>query len=141
MIGRQSAGRMLSASVLGPAMICALLVIFSVLSPGMASRANILNILAQASYLMLFASAQSMVLLVRGYDLSLGNTVSLVSVIAGLAITSSWSQAAGWPVLLSVLCGVGAALVIGIANGALVAKAGTQSFHCHPCDDICPRRH
>ena len=128
MIGRQWAGRMLSASVLGPAMICALLVIFSVLSPGMASRDNILNILAQASYLMLFASAQSMVLLVRGYDLSLGNTVSLVSVIAGLAMTSSWSQAAGWPVLLSVLCGVGAALVIGIANGALVAKAGLNPF-------------
>jgi ribose transport system permease protein len=128
MIGRLSPRRMLSASILGPAMICALLLGFSLLSPGMASRDNILNILAQASYLMLFAPAQSMVLLVRGYDLSLGNAVSLVSVIVALAMTSSWAQTAGWPVLLSVLCGLGVALTIGIANGVLVAKAGLNPF-------------
>ena len=41
--------------------------------------------MVQASYLTIFALAQTVVILTRGFDLSLGFTVSLVSVATGMA--------------------------------------------------------
>ena len=60
---------------------------FSV-EPRVLSPRNIVNILNQSSYLVLFASAQMIVILTRGFDLSLGTTVSAVSVASALAMTS-----------------------------------------------------
>ena len=50
------------------------------LEPRVLSQRNIVNILVQSSYLLLFASAQMVVILTRGFDLSLGTTVSAISV-------------------------------------------------------------
>ncbi len=50
------------------------------LEPRVLSLRNIVNILVQSSYLLLFASAQMVVILTRGFDLSLGITVSAISV-------------------------------------------------------------
>ncbi|ALG90887.1 MULTISPECIES: ABC transporter permease [Actibacterium] len=118
----------LNSAVVGLVMIALLLAGFSAASPQMLTKGNIYNILVQSSYLMIFASAQSMVLLTRGYDLSLGNTVSLVSVITAMVLVSPWGQAAGAPILLAALCGLGAAVLIGGLNGTLVAATGLNPF-------------
>jgi len=49
----------------------------------------------QSSYLLLFASAQMVVILTGGFDLSLGTAVSVISVATALATTAL--AAAGAP--------------------------------------------
>ena len=71
-----------------PIAILGALLIFGLIEPRVLSFGNFRNISVQASYLAIFAMAQTMVILTRGFDLSLGFTVSLVSVGASMAMVS-----------------------------------------------------
>jgi ribose transport system permease protein len=63
------------------------------------------------------------ILLVAGnLDLSVGSTLALTGVVTGLALT------AGVPVWISIICGLLAALGVGLINGILVAKLKINSF-------------
>lgn len=111
----------------------ALLVIlfgFALVDGGVLSPANLLNIAQQTSYLALFAMAQTMVILTRGFDLSLGPTVSMVSV--GTALAMAGAAAAGYSTTAVLLAGLSSALGLGIAcglfNGAVVALLGVSPF-------------
>lgn len=105
-----------------PIAIVVTLVVFGMVEPRVLSFGNFRNIAIQASYLAIFAMAQTMVILTRGFDLSLGYTVSLVSVAASMAMVAMGSGDA------SILYGVGAgvliAALIGLANGLLIAGIG-----------------
>lgn len=105
-----------------PIAIAVVLVLFGLVEPRVLSFGNLRNISLQASYLAIFAMAQTMVLLTRGFDLSLGYTVSLVSVAASMAMVAMGGGDA------SILYGVGAAVLIaggiGLANGLLIAGIG-----------------
>lgn len=105
-----------------PIAIVVTLVLFGMVEPRVLSFGNFRNIAIQASYLAIFAMAQTMVILTRGFDLSLGYTVSLVSVAASMAMVAMGSGDA------SILYGVGAgvliAALIGLANGLLIAGIG-----------------
>jgi ribose transport system permease protein len=105
-----------------PIAIVVVLILFGLVEPRVLSLGNFRNIALQASYLAIFAMAQTMVLLTRGFDLSLGYTVSLVSVAASMAMVAMGGGDA------SILYGVGAAVVIagaiGLANGVLIAGIG-----------------
>ncbi|RFC69668.1 ABC transporter permease [Mesorhizobium denitrificans] len=105
-----------------PIAIVVVLMLFGLVEPRVLSLGNFRNIALQTSYLAIFAMAQTMVLLTRGFDLSLGYTVSLVSVAASMAMVAMGGGDA------SILYGVGAALlvagVIGLANGVLIAGIG-----------------
>ena len=57
---------------------------FGLAEPAFFSAANALNIIKQSSYLIVLAAAQMFVLLTRGFDLSLGVVVSMVSVASAL---------------------------------------------------------
>jgi len=86
------------------------------------SPANLRNIAIQASYLSLFAMAQMVVILTRGFDLSLGYAVSLVSVVSALTMVAAGDGPGA--LLVGVLAGVALASAIGFINGALVAGVG-----------------
>jgi ribose transport system permease protein len=105
-----------------PIAIVVVLILFGLVEPRVLSLGNFRNIALQASYLAIFAMAQTMVLLTRGFDLSLGYTVSLVSVAASMAMVAMGGGDA------SILYGVGAAVLIagaiGLANGVLIAGIG-----------------
>ncbi|PTE08699.1 ABC transporter permease [Mesorhizobium helmanticense] len=105
-----------------PIAIVVTLVLFGIVEPRVLSLGNFRNIAIQASYLSIFAMAQTMVILTRGFDLSLGYTVSLVSVAASMAMVAMGGGDA------SILYGVGAgvliAALIGLANGLLIAGIG-----------------
>jgi ribose transport system permease protein len=103
-----------------PAAIAVILVGFSLVDPKIVSSGNLWNIAIQTSYLALFAMAQTMVLLTRGFDLSLGVTVSLVSVVSAMVMTGLGDA----PILLAIAAGLGVGLAIGLANGALIAAVG-----------------
>ncbi|MCG8155523.1 ABC transporter permease [Brenneria goodwinii] len=97
------------------------LVAFSLFRPVILSAGNIENILVQSSYLMLFACAQAVVILTRGLDLSLGVSVSLISVVSALVMAQAGLGA-------GILAGVAVSLAIGLFNGAWIAGLGINPF-------------
>lgn len=98
--------------------------------PRILSLRNIVNVLLQSSYLLLFASAQMVVILTRGFDLSLGMSVSLVSVASALVMTGM--DAAGWSMSLVVIAGLalglGVGLLVGLFNGVCVSWLNINPF-------------
>ena len=102
----------------------------SLVEPRVLSLRNIVNILVQSSYLLLFASAQMVVILTGGFDLSLGMAVSVISVATALVTTGL--AAAGAPAWLVVIAGLvvglGVGLLVGMFNGLFVSWVGINPF-------------
>jgi ribose transport system permease protein len=100
------------------------------IEPRVLSLRNLVNILNQSSYLVVFASAQMMVILTRGFDLSLGTNVSAISVASALVMTGL--AADGTPMWLVVVLGLGTGLgfglSVGLFNGLLVSWLGINPF-------------
>jgi ribose transport system permease protein len=101
-----------------PIGILVLLLGFAAVEPRVVSVANLRNIAIQGSYLAVFALAQCIVILTRGFDLSLGHTVSLVSVVSAMTLVATGSVAAG------LAAGLGVGLAVGLVNGLLVGGIG-----------------
>lgn len=104
---------------------------FSLIEPRVLSRGNLLNILQQTSYLVLFALAQMVVILTRGFDLSLGPTVSAVSVLAALIMTGMIGpngEGLVWAILLALLAGFALAAAVGLFNGIVIAWLRVNPF-------------
>ncbi len=91
---------------------------------------NLLNILQQSTYLIIFAAAQMLVILTRGFDLSLGTTVSAVSVTSALVMTSmvDGGYATALAVAVGIAAGMGLGLLIGSFNGMLVSGLSVNPF-------------
>lgn len=97
-----------------PLAILATLLIFAAFEPRIISAANLRNVAVQCSFLAVFTLAQTIVILTRGFDMSLGFTVSFVSVVSAMVMLSTGSIALG------ILAGLGVGLAIGLSNGLLV---------------------
>ena len=98
--------------------------------PRVLSPRNVANILNQSSYLLLFASAQMVVILTRGFDLSLGTTVSVISVASALAMTGLADRGASdWIIVAAGLAtGLGIGALVGLFNGFFVAWLEINPF-------------
>ncbi|MVT66085.1 ABC transporter permease [Bradyrhizobium pachyrhizi] len=103
---------------------------FAVRDPRVMSAGNLVNILQQSSFLFLFALAQTIVIIARGFDLSLGPTASMVSV--GAALAMAGLAGGPYPELVIVAVGLvaGAAFgaLVGAFNGAIVGYARVTPF-------------
>src|SRR5947209_2181879 len=110
-------------------MIAMELVVYAV-EPRVLSLRNIVNVLNQTSYLVLFAAAQMLVILTRGFDLSLGASVSAVSVAGALAMTGL--AGAGAPDAVVIAAGLSAGLgfgaLVGLFNGVFVSWLEINPF-------------
>lgn len=123
--------RAIVVRVLMPVVLVAMVVGFALAEPLVLSRANLLNILSQASYLAIFATAQMVVILTRGFDLSLGMCVSSVSVLTALVMTSGLATAPGmiYPgIALAMFAGIGFGALVGLFNGVCVAVLRVNPF-------------
>lgn len=123
--------RYLLIQALLPIALVLLLLGFSAFEGRVLSAANLMNILVQGSYLMIFASAQMMVIITRGFDLSLGPCVSAVSVVAALTMTGALAPEEGAPVLAivaGVVFGLGLGALVGLFNGIAVAWLRVNPF-------------
>ena len=113
-----------------PAAIVAMMLLFAWAGDGYLSASNLANIANQATYLAIFASAQLLVLLVRGLDLSIGHAVSMVSVVSALVVTGAWGGMGEGPAgaMAGVAAGLGTALLVGAFNGIGVACLRVNPF-------------
>jgi ribose transport system permease protein len=113
-----------------PIALVALLLGFAAVDGRVLSEGNLVNILQQTSYLAIFAMAQTVVILTRGFDLALGPTVSMVSVGGALAM-AKFAGGDASPVLvliLGLLAGLAMGSLTGLFNGVLIAALGVSPF-------------
>jgi ribose transport system permease protein len=113
-------------------MLLALMVLmevgFALTEPRIISRGNMLNVMQQASYLVIFTVAQTLVILTRGFDLSLGTTVSAVGVASALVLVGHGEDPAWWVLAAGIAVGLAFGLAVGLFNGLLVAAVGVNPF-------------
>lgn len=107
-----------------------LLLGLALVEPRIVSGRNLLNLLMQTSYMAIFATAQMVVILARGFDLSLGACVSLVSVCAALAMSALGSTGipVGWVVLAGLAAGLAVGGLLGLFNGWCTARLRVNPF-------------
>lgn len=98
-----------------------ILILAIVLVPGFLSSANIRSILVNASIVAIVGYGQTLVIAIRGLDLSVGAAAALSSV-----VTASTINSLGAPVGLVVGLVVG--LIVGLINGVLVAYLRIPAF-------------
>lgn len=87
-----------------------------------ANWTNLKAVLSLMTYDLLLAVAMTVVLIVRGLDLSVGAVLALTSVVMALVMRN------GVPVVPAVLAGLGVATACGFVNGFLTAKVGILPF-------------
>jgi len=117
-------------AVLLPILIVAMELGVYLIEPRVLSIGNLRNILIQSSYLVLFASAQMVVILTRGFDLSLGASVSAISVASALVMTGlDAGDVAPWIVVLAgLVTGLGLGFLVGLFNGGIISWLGINPF-------------
>jgi ribose transport system permease protein len=105
--------RLRSLGILIP--FVALFVTLSLASSSFFTKVNLLNILDQQSATLIIAAAGTLVLVAGGIDLSVGATYSLAGVTAGYFAQRTNPA-------LSIFLGIGAGVLVGIANGVITTR-------------------
>ena len=85
---------------------------------------NLRNILAQTSVLAVIAAGSTMLMVAGLIDLSIGNMMSVVGVVAGLMMLSGDN----YPLGIIMLVAVALSAVLGLCNGLLVAFSPSHPF-------------
>lgn len=105
-----------------PIALVVLSAIFTARSPVFLSVQNIRGMLADSSLIIVMALGMTFVIAIGGIDLSIATTVTLASVMMGVA------HQAGWSLPMIVLVGLATGAVIGSFNGALVGWVKIPDF-------------
>jgi ribose transport system permease protein len=101
-----------------------MIAVFSILLPAFRSSNNMMNLLGQISILSIMAAGMTCCLKMGDFDLSVGATAALTSVVVAKLLVAN----AGIPI--AVLSGLGVGLFIGLLNGFFVAYIGLPAFVC-----------
>ncbi|SRR5579875_98446 len=111
--------RILSRAGVLPFLMLALVVVFGVLEPRFLALQNLRTVSIQAVYLIIVSVAQTIVLISGGFDLSVGASIALTSVVTGtvlVAVDPDWLG-----IIKACAAGILVATVIGMINGAVVS--------------------
>lgn len=124
-----AARRALPAIGLLPAAIVIIAVALAFIEPRFLSGQNMLNLLRGAALLMIVAIGQMLVLISRGFDLSVGAIMALASVVSASVMASLGKNLPPELVtLLGIAAGLGAGLLVGLVNGLCVAVLRIAPF-------------
>src|SRR5947208_6191273 len=114
-----------------PLLLVVAIAVFASLSGNFLSSQNLLNVARQSTYLTMVAMGQMLALLTGGFDLSVGTTLAITSVVGAMAMATlgaAYPDAVAVPVALGMLAGVGAGLMVGVVNGIGVAVFKVSPF-------------
>ncbi|MGC8972504.1 MAG: ABC transporter permease, partial [bacterium] len=104
------------------ALILVLGVIFSLTTAKFLSRDNLTNIMYQLSSLIISAIGMTMVIITGGIDVSIGSTLGLSAVVAGMLLTNNTS------LLLVILAVLGVGGLVGAINGVIIGYGGIPAI-------------
>lgn len=114
-----------------PISILGIVAAMSLVEPRFFSRLNIFNILREFTVLSLLALAQGLVMIVGGFDLSIGAIMAAASVVAALSMLALAEPLLAQPMLI-IAAGFAVALLVGgllgVVNGVLVAGLKASPF-------------
>jgi ribose transport system permease protein len=114
-----------------PIALILLLAALALFVPRFLTLQNVFNVLRSSSYLVILSAGQMLVLIVGGFDLSVGAVVALASVASALAMV--WANGV-FPnqtavvVALGLIAGLGSGLAVGLVNGLCVAFLRVSAF-------------
>ncbi|MGE0075981.1 MAG: ABC transporter permease [Sphaerochaetaceae bacterium] len=103
-------------------LVILLFIVVSSFIPGFLSIRNIMNIIRQSSIIAICACGMTMVIIIKGIDLSVAGVLSFCAMVNGLLLLQ------GWPIPLAMLTGLLAGTTLGIFNGLMVDKLGIPAF-------------
>ncbi|WP_442545619.1 ABC transporter permease [Arthrobacter sp. KN11-1C] len=103
--------------------LLALIVFFFAMRPDVfLTFVNVKNILFQVSILAIIAGAQTVVMVVGDFDLSVGATSSLAGAVAASLMLT------GVPIAIAIVVALGVGLLVGLVNGLLIAYVNLSAF-------------
>ena len=114
-----------------PILLLVFIVLLALFVPHFLALQNIFNVLRSSSYLVIIAAGQMLVLIVGGFDLSVGAVVALTSVTSALVmvgLNSSLGEYPGVIIIIGVAAGLGSGLAVGLVNGLCVAYLRVAPF-------------
>lgn len=120
--GRASARRMDIRPAIAWGLAIVLFIVYASFQPDVLSRLQLQDLCANTAFLVALALGETLVILTRGIDLSLGGILSTGTAIAATHFVSPGSEVL-WSI---VIIAIGAA--VGVLNGALVGILGLQPF-------------
>lgn len=107
------------------------LVVFTLLSPRFLTGQNLVNVARQSVYLVLVSMGQMLVLISGGFDLSVGTSIALTSVVSALGMVffaGMFPDMIWLAIALGAFMGFGTALLVGMVNGVGVAYFEVSPF-------------
>jgi ribose/xylose/arabinose/galactoside ABC-type transport system permease subunit len=118
-IGRQIFAADSAAAV---ASLIVVVVVFSILNSRFLTPLNINGVIVRASISAIVGMGMTIVIAMRGLDLSVGSVMGFSSIVAALLLNS------GAPIPLIVLATLAVGLALGLGNGLLITLLGLPSF-------------
>lgn len=104
-------------------LLCALFLMFGLLSPKFLAIENLINIVTQASYIGIMAVGMTFVLLTAGIDLSVGAVMYVSVAVAGVYILGG-----GLPLPVAVVGALMVGVLFGALNAVLITRVGVVAF-------------
>ncbi len=114
-----------------PFLLVIALIVFTSLSDRFLTSENLITVARQTTYLAIVAMGQMFALLTGGFDLSVGKTVAITSVITALtmaALKAAHPDFIGLTLTLGILAGISAGTLVGVVNGIGVALFNVSPF-------------
>ncbi|HEX2885595.1 ABC transporter permease [Vineibacter terrae] len=114
-----------------PFFLVAALIVFAIASSQFLTTQNLINVARQSVYLVLVSLGQMIVLLTGGFDLAVGTTIALTSVLSAIAMVAlapTFPDAIWLVITIACLGAMAVALLIGLVNGTGVAVFGVSPF-------------
>ncbi|HOR55442.1 MAG TPA: ABC transporter permease [Flexilinea sp.] len=99
-----------------------LFLFFTLANRNFISMMNILNILKQATPIIIIAIGQTFVLITAGIDLSIGSVIACSGVVAAIFMRD------GMPVWISMVAGLLFGVLVGVINGSLIVYGKLPAF-------------
>lgn len=129
--GFERASRSIAAIGLLPILLVLMVAFMAVFEQKFFGLNNIFNVLRSTSFLAILAGGQMLVLIVGGFDLSVGAVIALTSTVmaksmALLSVAMPDQTAA--IITLGVLAGLGCGVAVGLVNGLCVAYLRVSPF-------------
>jgi ribose transport system permease protein len=114
-----------------PILLVVALVVFALLSDNFLTQQNLTNVARQSTFLTIVAMGQMLALLTGGFDLAVGKTIAITSVICAMVMSGYVAEdpdSEGIAVALGIAAGLGAGTLVGIVNGVGVAIFNVSPF-------------
>jgi len=114
-----------------PVLLIASVIFFALMEERFLDGRNLFNVVRQTTYLAIVSMGQMVCLLTAGFDLSVGSTMALASVVSALVMVSVLTgspEAYVLAITLGLIAGIGVGVIVGSINGIGVAVFNVPPF-------------